>query len=213
MSLSFITQDNAKWFCLEDLPNEKWLCIQDYEGLYEISNYGRVKSLSKYKNRKEFIMKQYKDKWGRYVVSLYKNSHKKARFVHRLVAQAFIPNPNNKPEVNHKRPITNILCDNRVDNLEWCTSKENSQWTIKCGNLYSPSLGKYGKDNIKSKPIVQLTPNKQFIREWENARQIDRELNIDYRFISNVCTHKSKTAKGYIFMFKEEYDEQMGSIK
>jgi len=206
----FITPDNSKWFDLTDLPNEKWATIDDYEDLYKISTYGRLKHLPKYKNNKEFIMKPYKDKYGRYVSYLYKNGNKKAFYTHRLVGQAFIPNLENKPEINHIVPITKELCDNRVSNLEWVTSKENFEWTKKCGNYYNPMIGKSGEEHPCSKPIVRLSLDMTFIDKWANAREIDRKLKIDYRFVSRNCNHLCKTAKGYIFMFEEEYNEQMG---
>lgn len=209
--LMFITPEDTRWFDLEDLPNEIWKNINGYEGLYCISNYSRIKHLPKFKNPREFIMKPYRDKGGRYIIYLWKNSKKKAVFVHRLVGISFIPNPGNKPEINHLRPVTKELCDNRVCNLVWATSAENSQWTKLCGNLYYPCLGKFGKNNHLSKPIVQLDINGNFIKEWENARQINRELDIDYRYISRNCKHKCHTAHGFIFMFKEEYYEQMGN--
>lgn len=210
IDLIFITPDDDRWYNLIDLPNEVWKNIIDYEALYAISNYSRVKHLSKYKNKRVFIMKPYRDKYGRYIVSLWKNSVKKSIYVHRLVATHFIPNPDNKPEVNHLKTVKPNFCDNRVTNLQWATSKENTEWTILCGNLYKPWLGKFGKSNPHSKPIIQLTIEGEFIKEWDNARQIEQELGIDYRYVSRNCCHKCKSAHGYKFMFKEEYNEQMG---
>jgi len=209
----FITPSNDRWFDLKDLPNELWKDVENFETLYAISTYGRLKHLPKYKNPREFIMKPYRDKYGRYISYLYKNGKKSAFYTHRLVAQAFIPNPENKPEVNHINPITIDLCDNRVSKLEWATSKENTQWTIKCGNLYKPTSGKYGKYHHLSKPIVRLSKDYKLIDKWDNAREIDRELKIDYRFVSRNCNHLCKTAHGYVFMFEEEYNEQMGKDK
>lgn len=209
----FITPEDIRWFDLKDLPNERWKDIDGYEGLYSISTYGRLKHLPKYKNQRLFIMKPYKDKYGRYVSYLYKNGKKKAYYTHRLVALAFIPNPHNKPEVNHLVPITKSLCDNRVSKLEWATSKENTEWTIECGNFYNPMLGKKGAEHPSSKPIVRLSVTGDFIDRWDNAREINRVLGIDYRFVSRGCRHLCKTVKGYIFMFEEEYDEQMGNTK
>lgn len=211
--LIMIAPFNNNWYNLEDLPNEEWKDIKDFEGLYQISNYGRVKSLSKYKNRRTFILKPYKDKTNRYIVYLYKNSKKKNKFVHRLVGEHFIDNPCNKPEINHIVPINEELCDNRVCNLEWVTSKENSQWCVKCGNMYQPSLGKFGKEHHRSKPIIQLDLDGSFVNRWENAREITKTIGIDYRYVSQCCTHKCKTAHGYIFIFEEEYYEQMGKIE
>ena len=205
MPLIFITPEEKRWYDLDDLPNEEWLDINGYNGLYQISNYSRIKSLSKYKSRKIIIMKPYRDKYGRYIVKLYKYSKSKSFYVHRLVGLHFIENPDNKPEINHKTPVTLDLCDNRVTELEWCTSSENSQYTVKCNNHYSPALGLFGDDNPRSKPIVQLSIDGSFIKRWANAREIDKELNVDFRYVSRCCNHKCKTAKGYVFMFEEEY--------
>ena len=209
----FITPDDERWFDLENLQNEIWKDISNYEGLYQISNYGRVKSLSKYKSRTVIILKAHKNKDSRYDIKLYKDGKKKGFYVHRLVAETFIPNPENKPEVNHINPVTKDLCDNRVCNLEWCTSKENSLWMMKCGNMYQPCLGKFGKEHHVSKPIIQLSNNGDFIKRWENAREINRELGIDFRYVSRCCKHNCKTAHNFIFIFEEEYNEQMGNIK
>lgn len=206
--MMFITPSDPRWYDLEDLPNEEWKDIEGYEGLYQVSDYSRIKSLPRFKIKIVKILKPYKDKYNRYVVSLYNGKNRKHQFVHRLVAQTFIPNPESKPEVNHISPTTKELCDNRVCNLEWATSKENSQWTIACGNLYKPTLGKFGKDNYRSKPIIQLDTNNVFIKKWANAREINRILGIDYRFVSRCCTHKCKTVHGYVFVFEEEYNER-----
>lgn len=108
---------------------EEWKDIPGYEGLYQISSFGRVKSLAKKggnnKNQKEHFMNFI---INRYVyVSLCKNSKNKQVLVHKLVANAFIPNPDHLPFLNH---IDYNKENNRVDNLEWCTAKENSQWSV-----------------------------------------------------------------------------------
>lgn len=113
---------------------EIWKDIEGYEGLYQISNLGRVKSLEKYVNtaiknntkvkRKEQILKQY-NKNGYLQVTLTHNNKRKYFGVHRLVANAFIPNLNNYPQVNHKDENT---LNNCVDNLEWCTAKYNCNY-------------------------------------------------------------------------------------
>ena len=99
---------------------EEWKPVKNFEGLYEVSNLGRIKSL--YKNGKEKILKPMKHRDGYLVVNLYKNGKRKGCKVHRLVAQAFILNIDNKPEVDH---INTIRDDNRVENLKWVTKKEN----------------------------------------------------------------------------------------
>ena len=98
---------------------EEWKDIKGYEGLYQVSNLGRVKSL---KFGKERILKTGVDRYGYISVNLYKNNKRKLCKVHRLVAEAFIPNLENKPEVNH---LDEDKTNNMVSNLEWCTRNEN----------------------------------------------------------------------------------------
>ena len=123
---------------------EIWENIEGYEGQYQISNYGRVKS---FKNGKEQIIKGNINQKGYCIVDLYKNKEKKHFQVHRLVAKAFIPNPNNYPIVNHKDENPS---NNRVDNLEWCTPKYNSNY----GNIKEKQrLAKLNKYNGSDNPM------------------------------------------------------------
>ncbi len=105
---------------------EEWKSIPGYEGLYEVSSYGRVKSLERCDrfNHKivSKLLKPGKDKNGYFMVCLYKNKTHKFYLIHRLVAQSFIPNPDDLPQVNHK---DEDKTNNRVDNLEWCTQQYN----------------------------------------------------------------------------------------
>ena len=118
---------------------EIWKEIQDYEGLYEVSNLGRVKSLPKarYKIPKETILTPRKHPYK--FVNLSKDSKVSTKSIHRLVANAFIPNPNNKPVINH---IDCNPSNNNVSNLEWATSLENQ--------MHSRKLGRYKLSDIKS---------------------------------------------------------------
>lgn len=102
---------------------EIWKDIEGYEGKYQVSNYGRVKSLSYRQTGQERVMRLWFDARGYLRVALYKGDERKYYTVHRLVAQAFIPNTDNKPCVDH---ISTDKTDNRVENLRWVTLKENS---------------------------------------------------------------------------------------
>lgn len=114
------------------MENElEFVPIKGYEGLYEINRLGQVKSIGRFVKRghrrsfrKERILKSIMGGCGYYVVALSKNSIKKGYTIHRLIAITFIPNPENKPQVNH---INGIKSDNSINNLEWCTSSENSR--------------------------------------------------------------------------------------
>lgn len=105
--------------------DEQWRPIKGYEGLYEVSSLGRVKSLNYNHTGAEKIMKPGKDKHGYLLVQLCKDGKIKGLLVHRLVAAAFIPNPNNYPYINHKdeTPLNNC-----IKNLEWCTAKYNTNY-------------------------------------------------------------------------------------
>ena len=136
---------------MELMSLEQWKDIKGYEGLYQVSNYGRVKR--KYNNGKIRILKPISTNNGYLRVSLSKNSVNNTYFVHRLVAQAFILNPENKPEVNH---IDGDKTNNKIENLEWCTRSENIQHAFYTGlNQIDPALiGKSG-----SKPVRCITTN------------------------------------------------------
>lgn len=120
---------------------EIWKHIPEYEGLYEVSNLGRIRSLL---NTKTTFLKGRDDTNGYLKVALFKNLIRREMKIHRLAAMAFIPNPENKPQVNH---INGIKSDNRIENLEWCSQSENSIHAYKKGLQVS----RRGKDNNKTK--------------------------------------------------------------
>lgn len=161
---------------------EIWKDIQGYEGLYQISNLGRVKSLNFNNTRKEKIMKPLLSNNGYLRVSLSNKMKKKKYFIHRLVAQEFIPNPNNLSEINH---INEIKTDNSVKNLEYCTSQ-------------------YNHDFSQSKSVLQYDLEGNFINEWKSANQIQRELGFFQSNVNRCCLKKCKTAYGFIWKYKNE---------
>lgn len=172
---------------------EQWKPIENYEGLYEVSSLGRIKSLPRWKQNhskleyiEEKILKQgFNGKY--YHVRLSKDGKVKIYLIHKLVAEAFLDNPNNYPCVNHKDE--NKL-NNNVNNLEWCTQKYNCN---------------YGKrNNCLRKRIGQYDLQENLIREWQGMRVASRELNICYSSIYKCCKGKLKTAGNFIWRYADE---------
>ena len=153
---------------------EEWRDVPGYEGMYEVSDWGRVR-------RNGRILKLRKDGQGYLFVSLYKNGTKKEAYIHRLVSLAFIPNPNNYPEVNHK---DENKTNNAVENLEWCTRKYNANYSL-------------------AKPILQYDLLGNFIREWPSATKVEEELGIYYSSVSKCCSGRYNSAGGFVWRFKE----------
>jgi hypothetical protein len=132
---------------------------------------------------------------GYYEVCLFENNTKKYYLVHRLVAQTFIPNPNNLPQVNHK---DEDKLNNSIDNLEWCTSTYNHSYGT--GNIRR-------KVNQKAKAVVQYTTNNSYINSFFSIKEAERVTGIKSYNISAVCKNKRKTAGGYIWSY-EKLDKQ-----
>ena len=185
------------------MNKEIWKDITEYKGLYQVSNLGNVKSLPKFINNspkseligyysKEKILKPFKNPKGYQLVKLYKNKHKCTKKIHRLVAEAFIPNKNNLPQVNH---IDGNKMNNNVNNLEWCTNKENQihAWE---NNLQKR---KFGKENKFSKKVIQYDLKMNFIKIWDSIEEARKTLHISN--ISSVCNHRRNKAGNYIWRY------------
>ena len=174
---------------------EIWKDIIGYEGLYQISNLGNVKRITK--NCK--ILKQSDNRNGYKLVGLCKNNKRKNYYIHRLVAIAFIENKENYKEINHK---DNNKSNNIVDNLEWCNRNYNVKYSYDKGYHipYKPLLGRKGKEHPISKSVKQYDLNGNFIKEYESANLASQETNICYMSIKKCRCNKQKTAGGFIWI-------------
>lgn len=199
------------------LFKEEWKDITGYEGLYQVSNLGRIKSLDRYiKGRnncdrliKGQIINTYSISNSGYKQIRLSLKHKKTSYyIHRLVAQAFLPNPENLPEVDH---INTFKDDNSIWNLQWVPHIKQFKNPITKKNMSKShsgergaSYGKFGKDHHSSKPVLQYDLDGNFIKEWECTMQVQRELGIRFGDISACCRHYRyhKTAGGYKWEFK-----------
>lgn len=170
---------------------EQWLDIPGYEGLYQISNFGRVKSFY-FKNPR--ILKPHKVK-GYSNVELYKNKKKKQFYIHRLVMENFCPIENmNVLDVNHKDEDKS---NNHISNLEWMTHKDNLNYGSRAEKA---RMKMQGKNSSRSKKVRCIEKNVIY----EALREAERQLGIPATNISKACKGKIKTAGGYHWEYVEE---------
>jgi hypothetical protein len=139
------------------MREEIWRDVLGYEGLYQVSNTSRIKSLRRRGTIKDLFLSPCLNGSGYEVISLHKEKKQKIAFVHRLIAAAFIPNPKNKPNINH---INGIKSDNRLENLEWCTQKENLIHAHKTG-LKSASGEKNSQSKITASQAIEIFISKE----------------------------------------------------
>ncbi len=177
---------------------EIWKSIRESDG-YLISNYGNVK-------RNDNYLKL--NAWSLYkTVRIKMNGKYRTLYVHRLVAEHFIPNPENKEIVNHK---DGNKLNNCVDNLEWCTKQENERHAWKKG--YKEKIRETSKANIKIArkfinnkiPVIQYDISGNFIKEWDCASTVMKEIKIDASAITKCCRGKFKKAGGYKWKYKKD---------
>ena len=179
-----------------------------YEGLYKVSNWGRILSLNYNHTGKPGLMNPGKDTNGYSMVILWKNGEPKTIKVHRLVAQTFLPNPENKPCINHKiegdegKTINMVFFneDGTIDKerttIEWATYKENNDYGTRTERAAKARIN--GK---KSKKVLQFTLDGEFVREWESTMECGRN-GFCQSHVAACCRGERKSHKGFRFMYK-----------
>ena len=178
---------------------EEWRPLEGWEGLYEVSNRGDVKSVERtawnkgkgcYRTVHERILKAHPDKYGYLYVVLSKDGKGKKCKIHRLVAQAFLPNTSNLPDVNHKDENKQ---NNYVENLEWCSRAYN--------NTYNGRAKKVGKKN--SKPVIGIDKISGLIVEFSSISEAGRILGIDSSHICDCCKGRLKSIGNFYWYYAD----------
>lgn len=184
------------------LRTERWRDVKGYEGLYQVSNLGRVKSLDHYSNHRKGgvqfikgkILKDLESGLGYRKVTLCKDGVAKSVNLHRLIAKTFIPNPYNLPEVNH---INECKWDNAVWNLEWCTVEYNRSYGNRNNKVKQTNQRKYGKS------VLLYTLDSQFVAEYYCLREAERQTGVPHSHINDCCKGKYKSAGGYVWEYSK----------
>lgn len=203
-----VTTNQSTMANLSISAQEIWLPVIGYEGLYEVSNFGNVKALSRptYKRKQPIPVRKQLDRYGYHYVPLRLNGRTKNVKVHRLVAMAFIPNPINKSDVNH---IDGNKQNNHVSNLEWSTVKENVRHAHNIGlrtmdHLIALSKTKKLGKNANAKRVLQYNLDGAFIREWsclwEAVLSFHKKSNIT---IGKACREGMGIAYGFRWKYAD----------
>ena len=187
---------------------EEWKVISDTDGMYEVSNTGKVRSNNYLNTGRTQELKLGHDDWGYLRVRIIRNGKRKTHKVHRLVAEAFIPNPNNLPQVNH---LDGVHDNNRVDNLEWCSASRNVQHAYDNGlkeknREYARKRGKEELlpvlleriDKLKM-PIIATNMETGEVLHFESQMSASRTLGICQSQIRKVLLGEKQSSHGYVF--------------
>lgn len=206
--------NSERWLSLNDFDGEKWKDLKGYEGVYQVSNYGRIKSLyRRYSNRakdkdclrtrKEHILRCVYNKEKYLIVCLKKPNGKVSNpRVHSLVAKTFIPNPYNKPQIDH---IDTIKENNTTSNLRWCTAKENKHNPIS----YKRHLDVIQKTKV---PVVQLDSFGNYIQTFESMTAAANNIGKDVKTIFSSINLNSLCC-GYMFIYASDYNKKYDYCK
>ena len=171
---------------------EVWADIKNYEGLYQVSNFGKVK------NFKTDKILSLRNKRGYLLVALSKDKRKKTHQVHRLVAIAFLPNTESKPTVNH---LDENKSNNFVGNLEWATWQENANHGTRSERVSKEHKAHADRNKIFYKPIDQFDLSGSFIKTWESISTAAKEMGVRSASVSRCCRGINKTCSGYLFRY------------
>lgn len=195
------------------MEKEIWKDVVGYEGYYDVSNLGRVRSVDRFVSNmfgtntlRKSKLKKLKDQNRYKRVGLNKDGKKKLFLVHRLVAEAFIPNPNNLPEINH---IDENPSNNNVSNLEWCSRDYNLNYGTRGERISDKNkislIGKNINNPSLSKAVLQFTLDGEFVAEYPSTREAERQTGIKNQSISLCCKGvRLKSTGGYKWCFKSE---------
>lgn len=179
-----------------------------YEGLYKVSNLGKILNLNYRNTGKPKLMDTGARKGGYLKVNLWKNGEYKTCYVHRLVAQTFLPNPEGKPCINHKiegdegKKINMVIfnedgsINKEKTTIEWVTREENNNY-----GTHNERVAKANTNGIRSKKVLQLSLSGELIREWESTNECGRN-GFNQGSVVDCCNGKQKTHKGFRFMYK-----------
>ena len=198
--------------------NEIWrTAVYDgeiYEELYKVSNWGRILSLNYRNTGKPGLMTPFDNGHGYLKVCLWKNGEYKKCYVHRLIAETFLENPEGKPCVNHKiegekgKKINMVIFneDGTINKerttIEWVTYKENNDY-----GTHNERMAKTNTNGKLSKRVLQLSLSGDLIREWPSTKECGRN-GFDHSAVTKCCRGEQKTHKGFRFMYADDYKEK-----
>lgn len=187
----------------EKMSVEEWKDICGYDGMYQISTLGRIRSTNYLRTGKTKILKQATNNCGYKYVVLRECGKKKNLYIHRLVASAFIDNTENLPEVDH---IDTSKTNNIVTNLRWVSHKQNQNNQISHRKMIENNVptmkGRCGKLHARSKPVIQYDLNLNFIKEWESINLASIGLGLNAANIYLCCNNARNKCGGFIWKFK-----------